>query len=363
MNEPSSVDEVIECVLDHERLLPCGGRTKPGLAAADCPLLSTVRLSGMIEYEPSEFTFTARAGTSLAVVINALSANRQYLPFDPPFADRGATLGGTVAAALSGPGRLRFGGVRDFLIGVELVTGDARRVRGGGKVVKNAAGFDLPRLMAGSLGRLGVITEVSFKVFPRPPARRTAMIQCGSVDEAMDRIAALAGSPLELDALDWLPANNQIVFRVAGAAAFVESDPWTGFPGLGTGVQALDNGTAERFWADYGGFGWMEEGSSLVKVPVSPARIPDLETGLRDLGLLRCYSVAGNVAYLGSTDRAGLDRVLRERGLSGLALLGHGKGDPWLGARRTSRIAFAVKRALDPNGRFPPLVGEDEARD
>ena len=90
------------------------------------------------------------------------------MPCEALFAEAGATLGGTVAAATSGPGRLRFGGVRDFLLGVRFVTGDGRVVFGGGKVVKNAAGFDLPKLMVGGLGRFGVLTELTFKVFPKP---------------------------------------------------------------------------------------------------------------------------------------------------------------------------------------------------
>src|SRR5436190_11409249 len=114
-------------------------------------------LSGMMEYDPAEFTFTALAGTPLAVVQKELAGNGQYLPFDPPLAAQGATLGGTVAAGLSGPGRLRYGGVRDFIVGVQWVDGSGTVIRGGGKVVKNAAGFDFPKLFTGSLGRLGIL--------------------------------------------------------------------------------------------------------------------------------------------------------------------------------------------------------------
>src|SRR5439155_368623 len=131
------------------------------------------RLSGIVEYEPSEFTFTALAGTPLKAIIAALAERGQYLPFDPPLADAGATLGGTIAAGLSGPGRVRFGGLRDFILGVRFVDGEGRILRMGGKVVKNAAGFDLPKFFVGSAGRFGVLAEITFKVFPRPAATRT----------------------------------------------------------------------------------------------------------------------------------------------------------------------------------------------
>ena len=96
----------------------------------------------------------------------------QYLPFDPMLSAAGATIGGTVAAGISGPGRYRYGGIRDFLLGVQFISSDGAVINAGGKVVKNAAGFDIPKLLVGSLGRLGVMTELTFKVFPQPVAQR-----------------------------------------------------------------------------------------------------------------------------------------------------------------------------------------------
>src|SRR5690606_27154197 len=145
-------------VRTHDRLHVRGGGTKTALSrpADGAALLATSGLSGILEYEPGEFTFTARAGTPLSEIERALAENGQYLPFDPPLVKHGAPLGGTIAAGLSGSGRQRCGGVRDFLIGVRFVDGQGQLVRGGGKVVKNAAGFDLPKLLIGSVGRLGV---------------------------------------------------------------------------------------------------------------------------------------------------------------------------------------------------------------
>ncbi|NJN81466.1 MAG: FAD-binding protein, partial [Caldilineaceae bacterium] len=166
-----SIDDVVEAVRSGLWLHPVGGGSKPALSTPrDRAALEMRSLTGILEYDPGEYTITALAGTGLSEVQATLAANGQYLPFDPPLADRGATLGGTVAAGLSGPGRVRYGGVRDFLIGVRFVDGRGRLVRGGGKVVKNAAGFDLPKLFVGSLGTLGLLVETTFKVFPQPRA-------------------------------------------------------------------------------------------------------------------------------------------------------------------------------------------------
>lgn len=170
--KPASVEEVQDAVTRHARLLPHGRATKPPLGSApeEVVRLDMTGFSTITEYEPDEFTFTAGSGASLREIEKTLSENCQYLPFEPPLIDEGASLGGTVAAGLSGSGRLRFGGVRDFVIGARFVDGTGKLVHGGGKVVKNAAGFDLPKLMVGGMGRLGVLIDLTFKVFPAPRA-------------------------------------------------------------------------------------------------------------------------------------------------------------------------------------------------
>ena len=158
------------------RLAARGGEQAGPICRDGSSLVETGGLSGLLEYEPQEFTFTALAGTPLAEIEQALSAHGQFLPFDPPLVQAGATLGGCVASGLSGPGRYRYGGLRDFLLGVRFVDWQGQLVSSGGKVVKNAAGFDLPKLMIGSLGQYGILAELSFKVFPRPEAYATLQI-------------------------------------------------------------------------------------------------------------------------------------------------------------------------------------------
>src|SRR5512143_1651914 len=167
---PTSIEELQSMVRGSPHVLPRGGGTKPALSTAHngATVIDLAPLAGMLEYEPGEFVFTALAGTRLADVRAQLAEHGQYLPFDPLLVDRGATLGGTIAAGANGPGRYRYGGVRDFLLGVRFVDGAGEIVHAGGKVVKNSAGFDIPKLMVGSLGQLGALIEVSFKVFPQP---------------------------------------------------------------------------------------------------------------------------------------------------------------------------------------------------
>src|SRR3954453_23855872 len=136
---PENLTELVDAVRSTPHLLAVGAGTKPRLSAVDAVKLSTARLCGISEYDPSEFTFTAAAGTPVREIAAALAERGQYLPFDPMLVEAGARLGVTVASGLNGPGRFRFGGVRDFILGGRFVDGAGRLMRMGGKVVKNAA--------------------------------------------------------------------------------------------------------------------------------------------------------------------------------------------------------------------------------
>ena len=149
--------------------------------------LSLSDLTGVVHYEPGDFTLTVRAGTTLADVVQATLPHRQFLAFDP-FGDANGTVGATVATAASGPMAYAFGGPRDNVIGLEAVTGDGSVVRCGGRVVKNVAGFDLTRLFTGSWGTLGVITEVSVRLRALPTVDETYVL---AVDERPEPLARL----------------------------------------------------------------------------------------------------------------------------------------------------------------------------
>jgi glycolate oxidase FAD binding subunit len=177
--------------------------------------------SGIVAYEPRELVLTVRAGTPLAQVEATLAAERQLLPFEPPhFAGGAATIGGTVAAGLSGPRRAYAGAVRDFVLGARIVNGKGEDLSFGGRVIKNVAGYDVSRLMAGALGTLGAITEISFKVLPRPSTEVTLGFQVDEA-EATRRVNAWAGQPLPVTATAWFA--GRLLVRLAGAESAVRA--------------------------------------------------------------------------------------------------------------------------------------------
>ncbi len=218
-----------------------GGGTKAfyGRAEAGVPL-DTRAWRGIVNYEPSELVVTVRAGTPLAELEALLAAHGQMLAFEPPRFAPGGTVGGCVAAGLAGPRRAAVGGVRDFVLGARLIDGRGELLRFGGEVMKNVAGYDVSRALAGSLGTLGLIVEVSLKVLPRPPAEASLRF---ALDEAaaLHRLNAWAGQPLPISASVW--AGGVLTLRLSGAAAAVEA-------ALGRlGGEHLPDAEADALWA------------------------------------------------------------------------------------------------------------------
>jgi glycolate oxidase FAD binding subunit len=198
-----SIQRLGEIIQSENQLLAFGGKTKSALKISNnITPLEMAEISGILEYQPSEYTFTAYAGTRLDTVDRLLAENGQFMPFDPLLVKRGGTLGGTVAANLNGPGRYRYGGIRDFILGVQFFDYQARLIRSGGKVVKNAAGFDISKLMVGSLGSLGTMVELSFKVFPQPPEYRSIISRYSSIGDLLKSLVSLTTSSIELFCLE-----------------------------------------------------------------------------------------------------------------------------------------------------------------
>jgi glycolate oxidase FAD binding subunit len=328
-------------------MLPVGARTKPGLsnASPDVTLLSTKGMRGILEYEPDEFTFTALAGTPIADLEEILRGKGQYLPFDPFLVAAGATLGGTVASGLSGPGRFRFGGIRDFILGVQFIDGSGRILRLGGKVVKNAAGFDFPKFFTGSLGCFGVLIELTFKVFPRPSGQLTLRLPVSDSESAARVFIAAANSRWEPDALDLLPSGDAVAFRIAGpeeALPEIADEILGRWPG-----EVLPREAAETLWSELREFGWADPAGILAKVALTPRAIPALVGAVRALRGTVHVSSGGNVAYASLPSGTNLG----ELGLPALTL--RGSPAPASGALPVTAISLAVKAALDPDNRFP----------
>jgi glycolate oxidase FAD binding subunit len=207
-------------------------------------LLETGELRGIVSYEPSELVVTARAGTPLAELEQALAGCGQALPFEPPHFGEGATVGGMVATGLSGPARASVGAVRDYVLGVVMVNGRGEELVFGGQVMKNVAGYDVSRLMAGTLGTLGLLTEVSLKVLPRAPAEATLRFRVPQA-EALNRLNAWGGKPLPLNASCWVNegGTGTLTLRLRGAKAAVDAAC------RALGGERLDGVSAAAEWA------------------------------------------------------------------------------------------------------------------
>lgn len=227
----------------HTPLCIRGGGTKDfyGLAAAG-EILDTRGYAGIVAYEPTELYITARAGTPLADVEQAMDEHGQMLAFEPPhFANNNsrATVGGMVAAGLSGPRRMQAGAVRDFVLGTTIIDGHGKVLRFGGQVIKNVAGYDVSRLMAGSLGTLGLIAEVTLKVLPKPVAEASLRFDT-SQERALQQLNQWGGKPLPISASAW--HDGVLTIRLSGAAAAVDAARRK------LGGKALAPPDATQFW-------------------------------------------------------------------------------------------------------------------
>jgi len=194
------VEQVKQALAGRTPLKIRGGNSKAFLGrTSDGIELDTRPHRGIVNYDPTELVITARAGTPLAELEAALNASGQMLPFEPPLAERGATLGGVIATGLSGPRRPWVGAARDFVLGIRVITGPGQHLRFGGEVMKNVAGYDLSRLFAASFGCLGVLTEVSMKVLPKPRCITTLALQL-TPENALTRLAEWGQQPLPISA-------------------------------------------------------------------------------------------------------------------------------------------------------------------
>jgi len=183
-------------------------------------LMDMTDYAGIVDYEPTELVITARAGTRLADLEVELDRHGQMLAFEPPHFGAAATLGGCVAAGLSGPRRVAAGSVRDFVLGVRMLDGKSEDLRFGGQVMKNVAGYDVSRLMTGALGTLGVLLEVSLKVLPKPAVEMTL---CMTMPEAaaIEKMNQWAGKPLPVSATCF--TDGQLFIRLSGAESAVRA--------------------------------------------------------------------------------------------------------------------------------------------
>lgn len=247
------IDQVRAASAARQALRILGGDTKAFYGEpVTGEVLSTRDWAGIVSHEPSELVVTVRAGTPLVELEAALAEQGQCLPFEPPRFGAASTIGGVVAAGLAGPARATAGGVRDYVLGLQFINGRGEWLTFGGQVMKNVAGYDVSRAMAGSMGTLGVITDISLKVLPVAPAEATLVFALGQHD-ALEQLHRWGGQPLPLNASCWVkddtaPDAPELLFlRLRGAVAAVESACER--LGREAGGARMDNAQAGPDWA------------------------------------------------------------------------------------------------------------------
>lgn len=357
---PASIEELAQAIPAATRMRVQGRGTKRPLGAGDdardvCDLSA---LSGVVEYAPEECTFTARAATPLSEITALLARHGQWLPCDPPLVDAGASIGGTVASGLNGSCRYRCGGIRDFIIGARIVDGRGRIITSGGKVVKNAAGFLLHQALVGSCGRLGVLADVTFKVFPVPEAFATVSLPCADLDAALEVVARLQRARLDLDALDIAQLDAEagawaVVVRIGGFREALAPRVDALAAAMGAAADVRDGADDANVWRDAREFAWVPRAHTLVRIPTTLPIVPRVESLLAASGARRRYAVAGNLtlaAWPGELDP--LDAGLRDLGLCGQVVLGDIVSAPFIGAISPNPFAERLRHVLDPDGRF-----------
>ena len=251
-------DRILQASQSGQPLRLRGGGTKDFLGQSlQGEVLDTTAYSGILSYEPSELVITVRTGTSLAEVEAALAEKGQCFAFEPPHFGVGATIGGMLAAGLSGPARASVGTVRDFVLGARVINGKGEHLTFGGQVMKNVAGYDVSRLLAGSWGQLGLITEVSLKVLPVAPGEATLVCAGVTQAQALKLINQWGGQPLPLNASAWVhdttakPAQDFFFVRLRGAVAAVDAaivKMSAEVKALGAHVSILDQAQAAADW-------------------------------------------------------------------------------------------------------------------
>ncbi|MCP8689176.1 glycolate oxidase subunit GlcE [Marinobacterium sedimentorum] len=347
--------QILSARADARKLNIIGGNSKAfmGRVASGEPL-RVAGHSGIVSYQPVELVLTARAGTPLTELVAALDEQHQMLSFEPPGFGGGATIGGTLACNQSGPGRPWWSSVRDQVLGVRLLNGRGEHLRFGGQVMKNVAGYDVSRLQAGAMGSLGLITEVSLKVLPKPAVTRTLVFDV-ALQDAVALMNRRAAEPKPLSAACWL--DNRLYLRLSGARAAVDAtlSQWqgqhSGSPLSGSQGRLLEDD--ESFWAALRDqtLAFFEGEAPLWRFSIKSTAVnPDLPGNwLIDWGgAQRWYRGAASMAQMQQLAEAAGGQVSLFRGGDRQADVMHPQ------ARALQLLQQRLKQSFDPDGVFNP---------
>ncbi len=379
--EPASAEEVGSILewasKDRLSVVARGSGTKLGWGPAPRTidvLLSTVRLNAVIAHRHGDLTATIQAGATLGDVNRRLGEHRQWIPLDPPSADR-ATIGGLVATNDSGPRRHRYGAPRDLIIGIDFVRADGRLAKGGGIVVKNVAGYDLPRLLTGSFGSLGIIVSATFKLYPLTADSGTLVVDLSTPADLATLTGRLMASHLTPTALEFTTHPMRLIIRFESIEASVRQQSETAarvIMGAGFSARSVSGPEEVRFWSEHARFA-EEDRCALLKVSVLPSELAATLTLIEQLAGKRGYAAAGR-AGAGVFHVCIIDDVqLQKRVIDGLrdALpLGRGSAvvvksppelrthvDVWGPMGDGLALMRSVKQKFDPAGVLSPGRG------
>ena len=302
-------------------------------------VLDTTAYRGIVDYAPEELVITARAGTLLHEIEAVLAEQGQMLPFEPPHFGPRATLGGCVATGLSGPRRASSGAVRDFVLGVKILDGKGDLLRFGGQVMKNVAGYDVSRVMAGSLGTLGLILEVSLKVLPKPKTEATLQFEMDET-QALEKMNRWAGEPLPISATCY--HDHVLTLRLSGAQSAVQAAQ------VKLGGQMMIAG--EDFWR-----GIREQTSTFFRERAPLWRLSVPSTAAVPPPGKQLIEWGGALRWVFSESEPGAIRVVAEQ-THGQATLFRSTKKPAAVFHPLPKPLLAVhqrmKRAFDPHGIF-----------
>ena len=377
MPTPQTTDELIDIVRNAAahgtRLELRGGGSKATIGAdREATIVDMRGFAGVIDYDPPELVLTVRAGTPLAEIETLLVSEGQMLAFEPwdhgpmfGMAAGAATIGGVVAAGVSGSRRLTMGAPRDHLLGFEAVSGRGERFIAGGKVVKNVTGYDLSKLMAGSWGRLAAMTEMTLKVLPRPRLRATMAIEGLGPTEALAAMARAMGSPAEICVAAHIPSGlrgdtSMTLFLLQGFEPSVVARQ-ASLPALLAihgAVRSLSADEVGPLWDDIRHAAPLQDAPTLWRINVSPSRAHIVVATLEADGARWFMDWAGGLIWAGSDGDPALLRTAAERA-EGHAMLVRAPA-PLRAAipahhPRSSGVAALearVRRAFDPVGLF-----------
>ena len=290
MLKPTSEADLSETLANQTTPVKITGGGTQGIHLSDTTTpLSTNGLSGIKLYDPGALTIVAKSGTTIADIKSTLAKENQRLAFEPMdyrplLGSKGEpTIGGVIAANLSGPRRISVGAARDFLLGVRFVDGTGNIVSNGGRVMKNVTGYDLVKLLAGSYGTLGVLSELSLKVLPSAEDEATITIPCDTAKTAVDLMSAALGSPFDVTGVAFDKTTNKVSLRLEGFTASVHyrAEKLADHLGVGPHATTLTATESKKHWKTHRDVsGLSEQAGDIWRISVKPSDAPTLISAL-----------------------------------------------------------------------------------